>query len=220
MLLALITQLQDARLADTDVCLKVVSLRCSVACARAGYVLGRAWGRGGRAGFTYWIIYFAILFLPDPPRPRRVKVTFLLRRTDARRRRGTLCCRVDSPTVEGAIAAASLYVFSAPACHIPRVSCAVRRLDVVSAIYPPPPPPLPLRVGQRAQALLKKQKDGTYLIRKSNRTVDPYTLSVRHLNVTKHVQIKYDGTRFGLAAPLAFYSLEVRLCFAPNQRPC
>jgi len=61
---------------------------------------------------------------------------------------------------------------------------------------------------EKAEELLKKQKDGTYLVRKSQRATDPYTLSIRFMNQSRHIQIKYDGTRFGLASPLAFYSLE------------
>eukprot|EP00039_Didymoeca_costata_P000020 m.43815 g.43815 ORF g.43815 m.43815 type:complete len:480 (-) comp10011_c0_seq1:67-1506(-) len=60
-----------------------------------------------------------------------------------------------------------------------------------------------------AEEMLKRQPDGTYLIRKSDtRITDPYTLSLRYLNTTKHILIKYDGTRFGFADPLAFYHLQ------------
>lgn len=59
--------------------------------------------------------------------------------------------------------------------------------------------------------MLEGLPDGTFLVRHSNRSKDPYTLSLRFQGVTKHIQIKYDGTRFGLADPLAFFSLEVRV---------
>lgn len=59
-----------------------------------------------------------------------------------------------------------------------------------------------------AEEKLKGMGSGTYLVRKSTRPKDPYTLSLRVGAKIKHIQIKYDGVRFGLADPLAFYSLE------------
>ena len=59
-----------------------------------------------------------------------------------------------------------------------------------------------------AEDRLKGMQSGAYLVRKSTRPKDPYTLSLRVGAKIKHIQIKYDGTRFGLADPLAFYSLE------------
>lgn len=59
-----------------------------------------------------------------------------------------------------------------------------------------------------AEDRLKGMGSGTYLVRKSTRPKDPYTLSLRLGAKIKHIQIKYDGVRFGLADPLAFYSLE------------
>eukprot|EP00051_Salpingoeca_urceolata_P005789 m.77336 g.77336 ORF g.77336 m.77336 type:complete len:936 (+) comp14542_c0_seq3:275-3082(+) len=64
---------------------------------------------------------------------------------------------------------------------------------------------------QDAERMLERKPDGTFLVRKSNRATDPYTLSLRYGNQTKHIQIKFDGQRFGLAEPLAFYSLDA-LC--------
>lgn len=61
---------------------------------------------------------------------------------------------------------------------------------------------------EQAEKLLDGTEDGTYLIRKSNRSNDPYSLSMRFLGKTRHIQIKYDGTRYGFAEPLAFFSLE------------
>merc|ERR1711935_71180 len=43
---------------------------------------------------------------------------------------------------------------------------------------------------EKAEELLKKQKDGTYLVRKSQRPTDPYTLSIRFKNQSRHIQIK------------------------------
>lgn len=59
-----------------------------------------------------------------------------------------------------------------------------------------------------AEQMLDGKPDGHYVIRRSkNRTTDPYTLSMRFDGKTKHIQIKFDGTRYGLAEPLAFYSI-------------
>jgi hypothetical protein len=61
----------------------------------------------------------------------------------------------------------------------------------------------------QAEKLLSGKKSGVYLVRKSDRPKDPYTLSLKlGPTKTKHIQVKYDGLRFGLADPLAFYSLE------------
>lgn len=60
----------------------------------------------------------------------------------------------------------------------------------------------------KAEGMLAGQADGTFIIRKSNRALDPYTLSMNFQSKARHIQIKYDGTRYGLAEPLAFYSLE------------
>ena len=46
------------------------------------------------------------------------------------------------------------------------------------------------------------------LLSKETPTYFHYHL-VRYTGVTKHIQIKYDGTKFGLAEPLTFVSLEV-----------
>eukprot|EP00053_Salpingoeca_punica_P014879 m.135645 g.135645 ORF g.135645 m.135645 type:complete len:505 (-) comp16565_c0_seq5:487-2001(-) len=64
-----------------------------------------------------------------------------------------------------------------------------------------------------AEKMLEGLPDGTFLVRYSNKagSQDPYTLSVRYLQTTKHIQIKHDGTLFGLADPLAFSSLD-ELC--------
>lgn len=60
-----------------------------------------------------------------------------------------------------------------------------------------------------AEAMLKPKPDGTYLVRHSaNRPTDPFTLSLRYLASTRHIQIKFDGERFGLTEPLAFFSLD------------
>ena len=60
-----------------------------------------------------------------------------------------------------------------------------------------------------AESQLRSRPEGTFLIRKSTRAQDPYTLSLRYQGKIKHIQIKYDGARFGLAEPLAFYTLQV-----------
>lgn len=59
-----------------------------------------------------------------------------------------------------------------------------------------------------AESMLEGKEDGCYVIRRSkNRTSDPYTLSMRFDGKTRHIQIKFDGTRYGLAEPLAFYTI-------------
>eukprot|EP00040_Diaphanoeca_grandis_P018135 m.95251 g.95251 ORF g.95251 m.95251 type:complete len:462 (-) comp26802_c1_seq1:633-2018(-) len=63
----------------------------------------------------------------------------------------------------------------------------------------------------KAEELLEGKEDGKYLIRKSNRENDPFTLSMRFQGITRHIQIKFDGKRYGLAEPLAFFSIG-KLC--------
>mmetsp|Transcript_36688 Transcript_36688/g.96060 ORF Transcript_36688/g.96060 Transcript_36688/m.96060 type:complete len:445 (-) Transcript_36688:989-2323(-) len=59
-----------------------------------------------------------------------------------------------------------------------------------------------------AESMLDGKDDGCYIIRRSkNRTANPYTLSMRFEGKVKHIQIKYDGVRYGLAEPLAFYTI-------------
>lgn len=60
----------------------------------------------------------------------------------------------------------------------------------------------------KAEELLSNKEEGTYIIRKSKRSNDPYSLSMRVENKIRHIQIKYDGTRYGFLEPLAFFSLE------------
>lgn len=60
-----------------------------------------------------------------------------------------------------------------------------------------------------AENALGNLPEGTYLIRKNpKRRENPYTISLRFAGTTVHAIIKYDGTRFGLADPLSFYSLQ------------
>lgn len=65
-----------------------------------------------------------------------------------------------------------------------------------------------------ALALLEPCPDGTFMIRKSDRPVDPYTLSLRYEGNTRHIKVSTDGVMFGLADQLVFHSLEVRQCYS------
>lgn len=70
-------------------------------------------------------------------------------------------------------------------------------------------------VGRRsrdeAKALLEGCPHGTFLIRKSDHPGHPYSMSLNDNGVVRHIQIKSDGVRFGLAEPLAFTTLDT-LC--------
>lgn len=59
-----------------------------------------------------------------------------------------------------------------------------------------------------AENLLKGHPTGTYIVRYGNRVETPYTLSLRYSEMTKHIQIKHDGSKYGLAEPLTFPTLE------------
>ena len=76
----------------------------------------------------------------------------------------------------------------------------------------PNPEASPFYVGltprDQCMAMLEPCPDGAFLVRKSDRPTDPYTLSLRYEGRTRHIQIKTDGSKFGLAEPLVFYSLE------------
>ena len=61
-----------------------------------------------------------------------------------------------------------------------------------------------------AERMLGGLADGTFLVRHStNRASHPYVLSLRFGGSTKHIPIRCNGEKFGLAEPLAFFSLEV-----------
>eukprot|EP00049_Salpingoeca_infusionum_P002946 m.61506 g.61506 ORF g.61506 m.61506 type:complete len:953 (+) comp11868_c2_seq1:125-2983(+) len=59
-----------------------------------------------------------------------------------------------------------------------------------------------------AAQYLQRVPDGTYLIRRADRPRNPYTLDVSYRGSIKHIQIIFDGIRFGLADPPAFASLD------------
>eukprot|EP00045_Choanoeca_perplexa_P013620 m.155058 g.155058 ORF g.155058 m.155058 type:complete len:961 (+) comp16404_c0_seq1:188-3070(+) len=57
---------------------------------------------------------------------------------------------------------------------------------------------------QEAGQLLKTAPPGAFLVRQSDKPEKPYSLSLRYNAEIKHIQIKYDGHKYGLAEPLAF----------------
>eukprot|EP00730_Choanoeca_flexa_P000412 TRINITY_DN10189_c0_g1_i2.p1 TRINITY_DN10189_c0_g1~~TRINITY_DN10189_c0_g1_i2.p1 ORF type:complete len:971 (+),score=287.30 TRINITY_DN10189_c0_g1_i2:157-3069(+) len=62
---------------------------------------------------------------------------------------------------------------------------------------------------QEAGSLLRSQPPGAFLVRQSDKPDKPYSLSLRYNAEIKHIQIKYDGQKYGLAEPLAFRNVGV-----------
>lgn len=72
---------------------------------------------------------------------------------------------------------------------------------------------------EEAEKMLDGQADGTFLVRLSSKSPqEPCTLSMRYGGVTKHIHIKYDGLRYGLAEPLSFNSLDSLCEYYKNEK--
>jgi hypothetical protein len=66
---------------------------------------------------------------------------------------------------------------------------------------------------EKAMEMLEGKPDGTFLVRRSDREVDPFTMTLRYKKETKHIQLKssrnqHNVMHYGLADPPPFPKLD------------
>ncbi len=78
---------------------------------------------------------------------------------------------------------------------------------------------------EKAMEMLEGKADGTFLVRRSDRDTDPFTMTLRYKKETKHIQLKssrnQDGVmHYGLADPPPFSKLDELVAYYKVTRFC
>lgn len=76
---------------------------------------------------------------------------------------------------------------------------------------------------EKAMEMLEGKADGTFLVRRSDRDTDPFTMTLRYKKETKHIQLKssrnQDGVmHYGLADPPPFSKLDELVAYYKTQK--